>query len=297
MLLERMFEPSTAICVTGRLPEGAVWQPGSVTTILLTGATDGLGRALAGRLAGAGTTLLLHGRDEAKLAAVAAELPGRAVPLRADLASLAEVRRLAAEVGAVTDRLDVLVNNAGLGGGPDDGRREVSADGYELRFAVNYLAHFLLTQLLLPLLRGSAPARVVHVASLGQQPVDFADVMLEGGYGGRRAYNQSKLAQITSGFELARRLPAAEVTVNSLHPASLMPTKLVAQGYGRTIDDLGTGVAATARLVLDPALAGVTGRFFDRQQEARADPQAYDPVARAELWKRSLDLTGAPDAP
>ena len=268
-----------------------------MTTILLTGATDGLGRALAGRLAAAGATLLLHGRDRAKLAAVAAELPGRPVPLRADLAVLADVRRLAAEVRATTDRLDVLVNNAGLGGGPDESRRELSADGYELRFAVNHLAHFLLTQELLPLLRAAAPARVVHVASLGQTPLDFTDLMLERGYSGQRAYAQSKLAQIMSGIELAGRLPAAEVTVNSLHPATLMPTKLVAQWYGRTMDELGTGVEATARLVLDPALAGVTGRFFDRQQEATPNAQAADPAARAELWRRSLELTGAPDVP
>ena len=264
-------------------------------TVLITGATDGLGRALAGRVAVAGATVLLHGRDDGKLAAVAAELPGRPVLLRADLSSLAEVRRLAAGVRAATDRLDVLVNNAGIGGGPAGAGRELSVDGYELRFAVNYLAPFLLTQELLPLLRASAPARVVHVASIGQQPVDFADVMIERDYSGVRAYRQSKLAQITAGFELAGRLPAAEVTVNSLHPATLMPTKLVAESYGRTVDGLEKGVAATTRLVLDPALAGVTGRFYDQQREARAEAQAYDPGARAELWRRSLDLTGAPD--
>lgn len=265
-------------------------------SVLVTGATDGLGRALAGRLAGAGIPLLLHGRDPAKLAAVAAELPGRPVLLRADLSSLAQVRALAAQVRAAGP-LTGLVNNAGLGGGPDDTRREVSADGYELRFAVNHLAHFLLTQELLPLLRASAPARVVHVASLGQHPLDFADLMLERGYSGRRAYNQSKLAQVMAGIELVGRLPAAEVTVNSLHPATLMPTKLVAQGYGRTVDDLETGVAATARLVLDSALAGVTGRFFDRQREAQPNAQAADPAARAKLWRRSVELTGAPDGP
>jgi NAD(P)-dependent dehydrogenase (short-subunit alcohol dehydrogenase family) len=270
---------------------------GAVTTILLTGATDGLGRAVAARLAGPGTTLLLHGRDAGRLAALEAELPGVRT-LRADLSSLAEVRSLAAAVLDSTDRLDVLVNNAGVGSGLPAGReRAVSRDGFELRFAVNYLAPFLLTQTLLPLLRASAPARVVHVASLGQWPLDFADLMLERDYSGQRAYRQSKLAQIISGFELASRLPAAEVTVNSLHPASLMPTKIVLEEHGRTIDELETGIAATLRVVGDPALTGVTGRFFDQQRDARADPQAYDPGARAELWRRSLALTGAPDLP
>ena len=239
-----------------------------MTTILITGATAGLGRALAARVAAAGGTLLLHGRDQDRLDeaadALAGSPGGRPVTLRADLSSLAEVRRLAADVRAATDRLDVLVSNAGIGGGPEGRGRELSADGYELRFAVNHLAGFLLTQELLPLLRASAPARLVHVASVGQHPLDFTDLMLERGYTGVRAYTQSKLAQVMAGFELAGRVPAAELTVNSLHPATLMPTRLVEESYGRTIDSLETGVAATARLVLDPALAGVSGRDFDR---------------------------------
>jgi NAD(P)-dependent dehydrogenase (short-subunit alcohol dehydrogenase family) len=268
-----------------------------VTTILITGATDGLGRAVAARLAGPGTTLLLHGRDEAKLDAVAAELaPAETRTLRADLSSLDEVRVLGESVLATTDRLDVLVNNAGIGSGLPVGReRAESRDGYELRFAVNYLAPFLLTQTLLPLLVASAPARVVHVASLGQHPLDFADLQLEQDYSGARAYRQSKLAQIISGFELASRLPAEQVTVTSVHPGTHMPTKIVLAEHGGSEDALDIGVESLLRLIGDPALAGVTGRFFDRQREARVDPQAYEPEARAELWRRSLTLTGAPD--
>jgi NAD(P)-dependent dehydrogenase (short-subunit alcohol dehydrogenase family) len=203
------------------------------------------------------------------------------------------VRRLAADVRQATDRLDVLVSNAGIGGGEPDGHdRRTSADGYELRFAVNYLAGFLLTLELLPLLRASAPARIVNVASLGQHPLDFSDLMLERGYSGIRAYGQSKLAQIMSGFEMASRIPGGEVTVNSLHPATYMPTKIVLDEVGHSIDSLDEGVDATRRLVSDPALAQVTGRFFDRAREARANAQAYDARARAELWNRSLQLTG-----
>jgi NAD(P)-dependent dehydrogenase (short-subunit alcohol dehydrogenase family) len=265
-------------------------------TILITGATDGLGRALAGRLAADGERLILHGRDPGRLAQVGDEVAeaGAEPPVRtvvADLADLAQVRRLAEEVRESTDRLDVLVSNAGIGSGDPDGReRRTSADGYELRFAVNFLAGFLLTLELLPLLRASAPARVVNVASLGQHPLDFDDLMLERGYDGSRAYAQSKLAQIMTGFEFAKRVPADEVTFNSLHPATYMPTKMVLEEVGHSIDSLETGVEATYRLVSDPALAGTTGAFFDRTREARADQQAYDTRARAELWRLATEL-------
>jgi NAD(P)-dependent dehydrogenase (short-subunit alcohol dehydrogenase family) len=270
-------------------------------TIFITGATDGLGRALAERLALGGATLLLHGRDQHRLDRTAAEIADRASmtkprTFRADLADLSQVRKLADDVRQATSRLDVFVSNAGIGSGEPDGHdRRVSADGYELRFAVNYLAGFLLTIELLPLLRASAPARIINVASLGQQPLDFDDLMLERDYSGVRAYCQSKLAQIMSGFELAERVPAEQVTVNSLHPATFMPTKMVLAERGASVDTLESGVASTERLSCDPALAGVTGRFFDRTREARADPQAYDPAARARLRRVSMELTGQAD--
>jgi NAD(P)-dependent dehydrogenase (short-subunit alcohol dehydrogenase family) len=157
---------------------------------------------------------------------------------------------------------------------------------------VNYLAGFLLTAELLPLLRRSAPARIVNVASLGQAPLDFGDLMIEHGYSGGRAYGQSKLAQIMSGFELATRVPAHEVTVNSLHPGTYMPTKMVLAELGHHVDDLSTGVAAVRRLAIGADVAGVTGKFYDRQRESRANAQAYDEKARAELWRRSAELTG-----
>lgn len=266
--------------------------------ILITGATDGLGRGLAERLTADGEALILHGRDPSRLAALADELDTthpapRPLTVRADLADLTQVRRLATDVREATDRLDVLVSNAGIGSGEPDGRtRRESTDGHELRFAVNHLAGFLLTLELLPLLRASAPARVVFVASLGQHPLDFDDLMLEHGYDGTRAYAQSKLAQIMGGFELADRLRAREITVNSLHPSTYMPTKMVLEELGRHVDRLEDGVAATRRLVSDPALADTTGLFFDRTREARGDDQAYDPEARRELWRRSLDLVG-----
>jgi NAD(P)-dependent dehydrogenase (short-subunit alcohol dehydrogenase family) len=139
-----------------------------------------------------------------------------------------------------------------------------------------------LTQELLDLLRASAPARIVNVASAGQTPIDFDDVMLERGYRGVRAYCQSKLAQIISTFDLAERLDGTGVTVTALHPATYMPTKIVAS----PTSSLQEGVQATLRLVADPALEGVTGRYYDREREASPDPQAFD--ANARRWLREL---------
>jgi NAD(P)-dependent dehydrogenase (short-subunit alcohol dehydrogenase family) len=274
-------------------------RPIEETTVLITGATDGLGRGVAERLAADGATVHVHGRDPERLAATAAEIRSakgneRLVTHLADLASLDEVRALAADIERATDRLDVLINNAGIGTGkPDKTTRQESQDGYELRFAVNYLAGFLLTIELLPLLRRSAPARIVLVASLGQAPLDFDDVMLEENYSGGRAYSQSKLAQITFGFELGERLLGEEVTVNSLHPATYMPTKIVLEQAGHSIDSLEEGVEATVRLATSPDLELTTGRFFDRQREARPHDQAYDREARQQLWDLSVKLTGA----
>jgi NAD(P)-dependent dehydrogenase (short-subunit alcohol dehydrogenase family) len=221
----------------------------------------------------------------------------RPITILADLAELAQVRQLASDVRTATTRLDVLVSNAGIGAGEPDGRtRRTSADGYELRFAVNYLAGFLLTVQLLPLLKASAPARIVNVASIGQHPLDFDDLMLEHGYSGIRAYGQGKLAQIMSGFEMAHRVSPSEITVNSLHSATFMPTKMVLKEIGHSIDSLEDGVTATHRLVRDPNLSGVTGKFFDQALEARANDQAYDGSARAELWERSLNLVDQPDS-
>jgi NAD(P)-dependent dehydrogenase (short-subunit alcohol dehydrogenase family) len=261
-------------------------------TVLVTGATDGLGRALAADLAGRGARVLVHGRDAARVDATARDV-GALGGYVADLASLAEVRRLADEVVRDHRQLHVLVSNAGIGTTlPGDGERMESADGYELRFAVNHLAGFLLTRLLEPLLVAAAPARIVNVASAGQMAIDFDDVMLEHGYSGTRAYCQSKLAQVMTTFELAERLRDAGVTANALHPATYMPTKIVLHARGSAVSSLEEGVAATARLTAAPALDGVTGRYFNGTRESRADEQAYDPAARRRLWELSEHLTG-----
>src|SRR5215211_6960238 len=218
-------------------------------TILITGSTDGLGLATAERLTRSGATVFVHGRSEQKLeralAKLGADRGARVRGLLADLSSLEAVRRLARCVERDTDRLDVLVNNAGVA--VMDGRR-TSRDGFELTFAVNHLSHFLLTAELMPLIRRSAPARIVNVASIGQAPVNFDDPMAEKReYDGFLAYRESKVAQILFTFELAERLREAgvtDVTVNALHPATLMDTQMVRGSFGRAMSEVEEGVEA-----------------------------------------------------
>ncbi|MFF0558144.1 SDR family NAD(P)-dependent oxidoreductase [Streptomyces sp. NPDC004266] len=265
-------------------------------TTLITGVTTGMGRALALDLAPRGGTLLLHGRNAERLEAVAAETraagPGTTVrTYTADLSDLDQVRAMAARIRAAEPHLDGLIHNAVAGGGPRPLVRELSGQGHELRFAVNHLAPYALTRALLPLLTGSAPARVVNVASMGQEALDFDDVMLERDYEGLRAYCRSKLAMIMASFELAAELKGTGVTVNALHPAHLMDTPGV-RSYGLApVTTTEEGVRPTVRLLLDPDLAAVTGRYFDRFADARAHEQAYDDGARERLMELTHELT------
>jgi NAD(P)-dependent dehydrogenase (short-subunit alcohol dehydrogenase family) len=261
--------------------------------VLVTGSTDGLGLATARRLAALGACVLVHGRNPRKLERVLAGISsgGESGPhgYLADLSSLDEARRLARDVAAEHERLDVLVNNAGV----VSLDRQLSRDGIELAFAVNYLSHFLLTLELLPLIEAGG-GRVVNVASIGQQAIDFDDVMLERDYSASRSYSQSKLAQIMFTIELAERLgPEATVAVNALHPATLMDTKMVRGFGGRVLSTVAEGVEATVRLAAGAEVDGVTGRYFDGLEEATADSQAYDAEARRRLWELSEELTGS----
>lgn len=262
-------------------------------TILVTGATDGIGRGTAAALARQGAHVILHGRDRDKLAAVrdviAAETESdKLQTYSADFASLAEVRYLGEALARDQERIDVLINNAGIGrGGKGEEQRTLSIDGIELRFQVNHLAPFLLAHLLLPCLKAAAPARIVNVASAAQTAIDFDDVMLETGYSGMRAYSQSKLAMVMATFELAARLDPAEVTVNALHPGSLLDTKMVREGFGPPMGPVETGIEAATYLATSPDLEGVTGQYFDETRKARAHKQAYDDQARKDLWALS----------
>jgi NAD(P)-dependent dehydrogenase (short-subunit alcohol dehydrogenase family) len=262
-------------------------------TALVTGSTDGVGRLVARRLGQAGARVLVHGRNRERGEAAVAEIEqagGAAVFLAADFASLREVRRLAEAVRQRTERLDILINNAGIGTGGPDAPRQTSADGHELRFAVNYLAGFLLTRLLLPLIRNAAPARIVNVASAGQQALDFSDLMLTRGYSGTRAYCQSKLAQIMFTIDLAEELRGAGITVNALHPATYMDTAMVRAAGITPRSKVEEGARAILNLAVSPALEGRSGLYFNGLREAQAYRQAHDRKAREHLKALSLEL-------
>jgi NAD(P)-dependent dehydrogenase (short-subunit alcohol dehydrogenase family) len=272
--------------------------------VLITGSTSGLGRATASVLAERGAAILMHGRNREKLERIARELERESGNERirtylADLASLDQVRRLATEVERTNERLDLLINNAAMGFGAPNAGRETSEDGYELRLAVNYLAPYLLTLLLLPILRRSAPSRIVNVASLGQEDIDFSDVMLERDYNGPRAYRQSKTALVMFTFDLADRLKGEAITVNSLHPATYMDTAMVRESRVPPRSSVRSGVEALMYVATSPELDGASGKFFDRMTAGRAISQAYDAEARMNLRRLSEELTGAklPDVP
>lgn len=265
-------------------------RPRSDLTVLVTGATSGIGLATARLLAADGAAVLVHGRDERRVGEVVQRLRhdgGRAEGIVADLASLERTARLAAEVAERAPGLDALINNAGVGPASPGGRREVSEDGLELRFAVNYLAPYHLTHELLQ--RGLPRRAIVNVASLGQAPIDFDDPLLERRYDGWQAYCQSKVALVMFTFDLSEEV--SKLAVNSLHPGTYLDTPMVRE---MGVNPLGTAEdgARAVLALLEASLGGeVTGRYFDGVQPADPDPQASDPEARRRLRDLSETLT------
>jgi len=262
---------------------------------LVTGSTDGVGRYVARELAKRGFHMLIHGRDENRAAGLLAEITkagGTGRVYLADLASLEAARGLADAVLRDQPRLDLLINNAGIG--TSGGQRRTSIDGHELVFAINYLAGFLLAHRLLPLLKKSAPARIVNVSSAGQQAIDFDDVMLTHGYSGIRAYCQSKLAQIMFTLDLAGELNGTGVTVTCLHPATYMDTTMVRRAGVNPLSTVEEGGDAILNLAVGAATEGKTGLYYDGLRQSRANAQAYDEKARSRLRALSLKLAGLP---
>jgi len=258
---------------------------------VVTGSTSGLGQELAMRLADMGMFVVVHGRSEERGREVVAEIEaagGKARFYRADFGSFAETRAFGEAVLRDYDRLDVLVNNAGFGRAPNE--RMVSQDGLEFRFQVNHLSHFMLTRMWMPLLRGSVPSRIVNVSSGAQTPIDFDDVMLERGtFDGGRAYAQSKLAQIFFTLDLAEELEGTGVTVNALHPATFMDTRMVERAGIEPRSTVDEGADAVMQLITEDV---GTGGYFNGLRAARANAQAYDEDARRRLRELSENLTG-----
>ena len=274
----------------------------SQKVILVTGATDGLGKEVASSLARQQATVLVHGRNQKKGEATILELREKTGNnnlryYNADFASLNDVRQMSEAILADHTRIDVLINNAGIGVRSMEAGRELSVDGYELRFAVNYLSHVLLTLMLLPLLRKSAPSRIINVASSGQHSIDFENVMLEHEYSDWLAYQQSKLAQVMFTIDLAKELKGSGVAVNSIHPATLMNTKLVYDSpfFDIPASTVEEGSAAVEHLAISPDVEGVTGKYFDGKRMGEPNPQAHNRDARRRLWELSTKLVGLPE--
>ena len=272
-------------------------------TVLVTGGTGGIGRATATGLAAMGARVGITGRDIARTRAAAAEIAAASGnpavdPFAADMSSQAEVRRLAGEVLAAYPRLDVLVNNVG----GFWATRRVTADGLERTFAVNHLAPFLLTDLLLDRLKASAPARIVTVSSGAQRigKMNFDDLQGERRYSGQQAYSQSKLANVLFTYELARRLDGTGVTATVLHPgvvrtgfAAEDPSpmwKVLLPLIRRFLKTPEKGAATSIYLASSPEVEGVTGTYFADSKPKASSPASYDTAAAARLWQISLDL-------
>ena len=263
--------------------------------LFITGATDGIGRLTAIDLAKQqrGSTVLIHGRNKEKIEKSVAELikeSGNAniEPWLADFSSLSEVRTMANGILAKHPSISILVNNAGAGfSAPRYGQ-----DGTEMRLAVNYLAPVLLTRLLLPALKKSPDSRIINVASAGQSPIHFDDIMLENNFNGVTAYTQSKLAMIMFTMDLAEELKPEHISVNCLHPGTYLDTGMVREAGISPQGSAQSGADAIIYLATSPDLINVTGKYFNVQKESRAHAQAYDSDARKKLRMLTLKLTG-----
>jgi retinol dehydrogenase 14 len=277
-------------------------------TVLVTGGTSGIGRATAMGLAAAGAHLAITGRDLERAGEAAREIRGagggRVDVFVADLSSQSEVRRLADEVLQRTSRIDVLINNVG----GYWNTRHVTVDGIERTFALNHLAPFLLTNLLLDRLKQSTPARVVTVSSHVQATgrIDFDDLQGERSYSGAQAYSQSKLANVLFTYELARRLQTTSVTANALHPGVVRTSfgaedpasiqRLLVPFMRPFMKGPEQGAATSIYVASAPDLEQVTGRYFANSKPKRSSERSYDVAAAARLWQVSADLVGLTSA-
>jgi len=259
---------------------------------MVTGSTDGIGKQTAWELADTGAKVLIHGRNRKKCESTRGEIEkgtgnNQLKIYVADFSSLRQVRELAEEIKSSQDRLDVLVNNAGV----YQDSRQITEDGMEMTFQVNHLAPFTLTLLLLDLLFQSTPARIVNVASTTHQSatVDFDNLQGEKYYEGYTAYALSKLGNILFTYELARQLEGKGITVNCLHPGSIN-TKLLRAGFSSVGHDVSYGAQTPVYLATSPEVEGVTGKYFRHEQETDSSSLSYDRGLQEKFWKVSEEL-------
>ncbi|MEM7508582.1 MAG: SDR family NAD(P)-dependent oxidoreductase [Pseudomonadota bacterium] len=262
----------------------------SPKTILITGATDGIGLEATKLLSQAGHRVLMHGRNAAKLAEAATAAGGAAGTVQADLSRMDEVAAMADEVAARQDRLDVLINNAGMLKTP----QTVTDDGLDIRFAVNTLAPYLLTRRLLPLM--GIDGRVINVSSAAQAPVDPAALAgQKTGLADMAAYSQSKLAITAWSFHMARELGTGGPAIIAVNPGSLLASKMVKEGFGIAGNDLAIGAKILVRAALDPDFANATGKYFDNDAGRFGPPHAHahNPDKAAAIVKAIEDRLSA----
>ncbi len=260
----------------------------SEKTVLITGSTDGIGKQTAVELSKLGAKVIIHGKSQEKIEKTVKELSkyGNVRAYRVDFSSLKEIKEIAVKILENEEKLDVLINNAGI----FSNQKIFSEDGYELTFAVNHLAPFYLTLLLIPLLKKSAPSRIVNVSSMAHSAsIDFKNLQGERGYNGYEAYSLSKLANILFTFELAEKLKDSDITVNCLHPG-VINTKLLREGWGFGGASVTEGAKTSVYLASSPEVSEITGKYFSNRRVSEPARILYDGSIRKKLWHISEKL-------
>lgn len=262
-------------------------------TILITGSTDGIGKQTALELAGLGATVIVHGRNELKAKAAAEELISKSENSNidfffADLSSLNDIRQMSGAIHEKYKQIDIMINNAGV----YKNNRELSVDGFELTFAVNHLAYFLLTGLLLNLLKKSNSGRIINVASQAHASfLDFENLQAEKSFDGYDAYSRSKLCNILFTYQIARKLTDSTITVNALHPG-VINTKLLHNGWGSGGSAIGEGSETSVYLASSPDVKQISGQYFSNLKSTRSSLISYDLEIQNRLWDISESMTG-----
>ena len=260
--------------------------------VLITGSTDGIGKQTAMDLARMGATVLVHGRDAERCRGAVSDIVGHTenrevFAVTADLGSLEQIRKLPDQIHARWDRIDVLINNAGV----YEKTNRLTKDGFEMTFGVNHLAGFCLTGLLLDLMKKAAGGRIINVSSMVHAgSIDFENLQGEKGFSGSEAYSVSKLCNILFTYELAERLQPSGITVNCLHPG-VINTKLLRAAWsgGSPVTE---GSKTSVFLASSPEVEGVTGKYFVNKRDTRSSAVSYDPRIRKKLWDLSEKMTG-----